>query len=107
MRKAPRAKLARVALLRKSARASPARSTPKIREDLSVEFFSLVRLALNHFGVTGAEQERAIERSRHFKRAPHVSGPLLRDTRGLCALLLEWSRDADYVDRDGRPRVLA
>jgi hypothetical protein len=107
MRKAARATRARVVQEPKAARPSPARSNPKIREDLSVEFFSLVRLALKHFGVTSFEQERAIERSRHSKTAPHVSGPLLRDTRGLCALLLEWSRDADYVGSDGKPRVLA
>jgi hypothetical protein len=38
---------------------------------------------------------------------PYVSGPLLRDTRSLCALLLEWSRDGEYLDPDGKPRVLA
>jgi hypothetical protein len=107
MRKVPAAKAVRVARLPKLARPSPVQLPPKIRERLSVEFFSLVRLALAQFGVTGAEQERAIERSRNLRRAPHVSGPLLRDTRGLCALLLEWSRDGDYVDLDGKPRVLA
>lgn len=107
MRKAPAVRAARVAQVPKSARPSAAPSSLKIREDLSVEFFALVRLALSRLGVTGGEQERAIERSRHLKTAPHVSGPLLRDTRGLCALLLEWSRDGDYVDPDGKPRVLA
>jgi hypothetical protein len=107
MRKAPAVRAVRVVRRAKLARSSPARPRPKSREDLSVEFFSLVRLALAQFGVSGAEQERAIERSRHLKSAPHVSGPLLRDTRGLCALLLEWSRDAEYVDPDGKPRVLA
>jgi len=90
-----------------SARPSPRRTTAEIREDLSVELFSLVRLALAQFGVTAAQQERAIERSRGRRKAPYVSGPLLRDTRGLCALLLVWSREAQYVDPDGRPRVLA
>src|ERR1700728_3153800 len=107
MRKAPAAGAVRVVRRAKLARPLRARPRPKIREDLSVEFFSLVRLALAQFGVSGAEQERAIERSRHLKSAPHVSGPMLRDTRGLCALLLEWSRDGEYVDPDGRPRVVA
>jgi hypothetical protein len=107
MRKALAAKTTRVPQRAKLARPLPLPPAPKIREDLSVEFFSLVRLALAKFGVTGAEQERAIERSRHQTRAPYVSGPLLRDTRGLCALLLEWSRDAEYLDPDGKPRVLA
>ena len=83
------------------------RSPAQIREDLSVELFSLVRLALTQFGVSTAQQERAIERSRHLRSVPYVSGPLLRDTRGLCALLLEWSRDANYVEPGGKPRVLA
>jgi hypothetical protein len=85
---------------------SPRSSPAEIRENLGVELFSLVRLALTQFGVAPAQQERAIERSRHLKSAPYVSGPLLRDTRGLCALLLEWSRDAEYVDSGGKPRVL-
>jgi hypothetical protein len=86
-----------------SSRGSPA----EIRENLGVELYSLVRLALDKFGVSPAQQERAIERARRQKTAPYVSGPLLRDTRGLCALLLEWSRDGEYVGADGKPRVLA
>ena len=86
---------------------SSRRSPAEIRENLSVELYSLVRLALTQFDVSPAQQERAIERSRRQKAAPYVSGPLLRDTRGLCALLLEWSRDGEYVDPDGKPRVLA
>ena len=54
-----------------------------IREDLAVELYSLVRLALGQFGVTIAQQERAIARSRHRSSAPKVSGPLLKDMRGL------------------------
>jgi hypothetical protein len=85
---------------------SSRRPAAEVRENLGVELFSLVRLALTQLGVAPAQQERAIERSRHLKSAPYVSGPLLRDTRGLCALLLEWSRDAEYVDSGGKPRVL-
>ena len=78
-----------------------------IREDLAVELYSLVRLALAQFGVTIAQQERAIARSRHRSSAPKVSGPLLKDMRGLGAILLEWSREAPYLDCEGKPRVLA
>ena len=104
MRKASAVRTRRVRPRSHVARSSPPPS-PTIREDLSVEFFARVRLALTKLEVTAAEQERAIERSRHLVSAPCVSGPLLRDTRGLCALLLEWSRDAEYLDRDGKPRV--
>ena len=78
-----------------------------IREDLAVELYSLVRLALAQFGVTIAQQERAIARSRHRSSAPKVSGPLLKDMRGLGAILLEWSREPPYLDSEGKPRVLA
>ena len=78
-----------------------------IREDLAVELYVLVRLALAQFGVTIAQQERAIARSRHRSSAPKVSGPLLKDMRGLGAILLEWSREAPYLDSEGKPRVLA
>lgn len=83
------------------------RPPPTIREELSVEFFSRARVALHRLGVTGGELERAIERSSHLKSAPCVSGPLLKDMRGLCSLVLEWSRDPKYVGPDGKPRVLA
>ena len=63
MRKALAAKTTRVPQRAKLARPLPLPPAPKIREDLSVEFFSLVRLALAKFGVTGAEQERAIRLS--------------------------------------------
>jgi Family of unknown function (DUF6502) len=83
------------------------RPASKLREELAGELYSLVSLALGKFGVTASEQQRAIERSRGLKKAPYVSGPLLRDYRGLCSLLLEWSREPEYLDPDGKPRVLA
>jgi len=97
------------AVNRKARRAHrPAKpSAIMIREDLAVELYSLVRLALGQFGVTLAQQERAIARSRHRSSAPKVSGPLLKDMRGLGAILLEWSREAPYLDSEGKPRVLA
>lgn len=72
-----------------------------------MELYSRVGRALKQFGVTVTEQRRAIERSRHLKSAPCVSGPLLRDMRALSALILEWSREPEYLGADGKPRVLA
>jgi hypothetical protein len=86
-----------------SKRASLAR---KVRGELAVELFSLVNLALEKFGVTAAERRQAIKRAVKFRFAPRVSGPLLRDWWALGALLLEWSRDALYLDAEGKPRVL-
>jgi len=86
---------------------SAKQSVAKTREDLAVELYSLVGLALRHFGVTTTQQRRAIERSRHLKSAPRISGPLLRDMRALSAIILEWTREPDYLDADGKPRVLA
>jgi hypothetical protein len=84
----------------------PPKTANPINEDLAVELYSMVRLALKNFGVTAAQQRRAIKRSSHLAAAPRVSGPLLRDMRGLCGLLLEWSREAEFLDADGKPRVL-
>jgi len=89
-----------------TAKKRASRPTSSVREDLAVEFYSRVRLALTEFGVTPKEQERAIARARPLKTPPRVSGPLLRDARGLCALLLEWSREAKFLDPDGKPRIL-
>ncbi len=81
-------------------------SSRRVREDLGVELYSLVNLALGRFGLTPAERTRASKRAAGLKSPPRVSGPLLRDWWALGALLLEWSRDALYLDADGKPRVL-
>jgi hypothetical protein len=78
-----------------------------IRQDLAVEFYSRVSLALGEFGLSAVERRSAFDRSQGLAKAPPVSGPLLRDFRGLCSLLLEWSREAAYLAPDGKPRVLA
>jgi Family of unknown function (DUF6502) len=77
-----------------------------VREDLAVELYSLVNLALRDFGVNRTERAKAIERASNLKAAPKVSGPILRDWWRLGSLLLEWSRDALYLDGEGKPRVL-
>jgi hypothetical protein len=74
---------------------------------LATELYSLVQHALKDFGVSAAEQRGAIKRLPHLKSAPRISGPMLRDTRNLGALLLEWTRDVDYLDMDGKPAVLS
>ena len=76
-------------------------------EDLAVEFYTLVRLSLGEFGVTRAQQRRALERSVHLKSAPKVSGRILRTRLGVGEVLLEWSRKAPYLDSEGKPRVLS
>jgi hypothetical protein len=76
-------------------------------EALAGELYCIVNLALGKFGVTAAERERAIEGIWGLKKAPYVSGPVLRDLRGLGALLLEWSREPEYLGPDGKPRVLS
>ena len=87
-------------------RPSKSSSPSKVREDLAVELYALARLGLNRFGLTRAEQRRALERSWRLRAAPHASGPLLRDALRLSALLLEWSRSPQFVDAKGTPRVL-
>jgi hypothetical protein len=76
-------------------------------EDLAVEFYTLVRLALGELGVTRAQQQRALERSGHLKTPPNVSGRILRAQLGVAEILLDWSRKAPYLDSEGRPRVLS
>jgi hypothetical protein len=76
-------------------------------EDLAVEFYTLVRLALGELGVTRAQQRRALARSEKLKRPPNVSGRILRTQLGVAGILLEWSRKAPYLDSEGRPRVLS
>ncbi len=82
-------------------------SAPHTAEDLAVELYTLVRLALGELGVTQAQQRRAIDRSGHLKAPPSVSGRILRTQWGVSAILLEWSRKASYLHSDGKPRVLA
>jgi len=84
----------------------PKRTLSHLREDLATEAYTHLKLALQGFGVSAAEQRRAIRRSEHLKAAPRVSGPLVRDIHGLGRLLFEWSHEADFVGGDGKPRVL-
>jgi hypothetical protein len=92
---------------REPSRPSKTNSPSKVREELAVELYVLARLGLHRFGLTPAEQRRALKRSLRLKAAPRVSGPLLRDALSLSALLLEWSRSPQFVDVKGNPRVLA
>jgi hypothetical protein len=82
-------------------------SVTQTAEDLAVEFYTLVRLALGELGVTGEQQRRALERSRYLKAPPNVSGRILRAQLGVAEILLEWSRKAPYLDSEARPRVLS
>jgi hypothetical protein len=92
---------------RARARAAVRPALPQSAEDLAVEFYTLVRLALGEFGITRAQQRRALERSVHLKSAPKVSGRILRTRLGVGEILREWSRKAPYLDSEGKPRVLS
>jgi hypothetical protein len=92
---------------RARARAAVRPALPQSAEDLAVEFYTLVRLALSEFGITRAQQRRALERSVHLKSAPKVSGRILRTRLGVGEILREWSRKAPYLDSEGKPRVLS
>lgn len=82
-------------------------SVTQTAEDLAVELYTLVRLALGELGVTRAQQLRALARSRRLKSPPSVSGRTVRAGLGVGSILLEWSRRAPYLDSDGKPRVLS
>jgi hypothetical protein len=84
-----------------------ARSSARVKEDLAVELYTHIRLMLGEFGLTVAQQRRAMERARRQRRPPPASGLLVRDTRGVGRMLLEWSREEGYLGADGKPRVLA
>jgi hypothetical protein len=82
-------------------------SAPQSEEQLAIELYTLVRLALGELGVTRAQQRRALERSVHLKSAPKVSGRIVSTGLGVGEILREWSRKAPYLDSEGKPRVLA
>lgn len=82
-------------------------SSRRAKVDLAVELYAHARLALRDFGLTDSELRWAINRAARLAEAPRVSGPLMRDIHGLGRMLLEWSRDEEYVGPDGKPKVLA
>ena len=82
-------------------------SVTQTAENLAVELYTLVRLALGELGVTRAQQLRALARSRRLKSPPSVSGRTVRAGLGVGSILLEWSRRAPYLDSDGKPRLLS
>jgi hypothetical protein len=86
--------------------ASPSKSSRQIREDLVLELYGRLRDALSGLGISTAEQRHAQARLTRLKTPPRVSGPFLRDWALLSAILLEWSRESEYLDDAGMPRVL-
>ena len=83
------------------------RAEAATREELAVELYTRLRLALPRLGVTPAQQRRAWKRAQTLPVPPRTSGRLLRETRNLGNLLLEWSRNPAYLNARGEPRVLA
>jgi hypothetical protein len=82
-------------------------SDNKAMEDLAAELYAVVRFALSDFGVTTAQQQRARARSLRSKIAPRASGSVLLEGHFLGEILVAWTREAEYLDADGLPRVLA
>jgi len=82
-------------------------ATAQVGEDLAVELFAILGAALTTLGVSVAAQDRALVRAQQLGTPPRVSGPLLRNMRGLSEMLRAWSKEADYLDPAGRPRVLS
>ncbi len=80
---------------------------PQMSEELAVELYAILAAALTRLGMSPADQDRAISRARELDAPPRVSGPMLRDLRGLSEMLCAWSEEPDYLDPAGRPRVLA
>jgi hypothetical protein len=88
----------------------PARSkgaARQVRQNLILELYGLVRDALQGLGISLLEQRGVQAQLLRVKTLPRVSGPLLRDWALLGAILLEWSREPEYLDDAGLPRVLA
>lgn len=83
------------------------RAARQVRQNLVLELYGLVRDALQGLGISASEQRRAQGQLPRVKTLPRVSGPLLRDWGLLGAILLEWSREPEYLDDAGMPRVLA
>jgi hypothetical protein len=73
---------------------------------LAAEFYAVGEQALDRFGVSPEEKAQAHLRNAQSAGPANVSGPFLRDARGLAALLLEWTRSPDYCDSAGQPSVL-
>jgi hypothetical protein len=79
----------------------------RLKEDLAVELYTHIKRTLAEFGLTPKEQRRAMDRAWRARKAPRVSGPLIRDVHGLGRILLQWSREPEYLDDAGKPRVLS
>ena len=90
--------------------ASPAgsdgRDPVQVGEDLAAELHTIIRIALEKFGVDEPAQAKAFERARALSVPEPASGLTMRMTWGLSNLLTEWSRTHPYVDEDGRPKIL-
>jgi hypothetical protein len=82
------------------------RTEAQTRVELALEYCTIARLALRRFGYSAREVESALKLSRRLTASPRVSGPLMRDSIALGAMLLEWSREAPYLDAKGKPKVL-
>ena len=91
---------------RKRTRPKSSARPARLGEQLAVELYARTKLALLKLGVSSAQQKRALRRAQKLTVTPSVSGPVLREIRGLSALLLEWSRAEEYLDDAGKPRIL-
>jgi hypothetical protein len=78
-----------------------------VLEQLATELYCVVRLALSEFGLSVADQQRLIHRSKGESRGTPVSNDVLRRFTELGDLIAAWHRDTEYLDIDGKPRILA
>jgi hypothetical protein len=77
-----------------------------LMEDMALELYSIVHLALTDFGVGPSRQQRLYAKARKLKKPPRVSGQVRQETAALAALMTHWKNAAEYVDAEGRGRAL-
>jgi hypothetical protein len=86
---------------------SSARSRGIVLRQLATELYRVVFLTLSEFGLSAAAQQRLTPRSTDKRRGTPVSNDVLRRFTELGDLIAAWHSDTDYLDADGKPRVLA
>jgi hypothetical protein len=97
----------RDARIRAAPSTAPTLVSTRQREKLAIELYTHVRLALKALGLKDVELRRAAKASLRLRRAPRISGPMVREIHGLGRMLTQWSREPAYLDPNGKPRILS
>jgi hypothetical protein len=92
------------ALARRKPKVSP--SQRNTLENLALELQDVVACTLRGFGVSAADQERRSKRPRRHTLDTPVSHVVLRRYTQLGDLIASWYGDTQYLDQEGKPRVL-